>query len=157
MNGDACSAAGGPLRGLDGADRGFGRLGGDYWLPFEFSNWYHPFSNYITYPGPKGADGSARFEALREGLQEAEARIRLEKAGKDSAEPARSVLARRIHAIGALPTGSDNQPMCEYYGGWQERSWDLYAAAAAAFGGRAPSEAERKRFFGPAGSAPSRP
>jgi len=127
---------------------GFGRLGADFWPPFAFGNWYHPFSNYMLCPGPEGAEGSVRFEALREGLQEAEARIQLEKAGKDAAEPAKTVLAERIRTIGALPTGSDNQPMCEYYGGWQERSWDLYAAAAAALGGKAPGAEEKSRFFG---------
>jgi len=127
---------------------GFGRIGADYWPPLVFSNWYAPFQTYLLYPGPEGAEGSARFEALREGLQEAEARIQLEKAGKDGAEPAKSVLEARIRALSAVPCGDGETAMSEYYGGWQERSWDLYAAAAAAFGGRAPSADDRARFFG---------
>ena len=57
------------------------------------------------------------------------------------------MLAERIRVIGSLPAGNGDTPMCEYYGGWQERSWDLYAAAAAAAGGRAPGAAEKARFF----------
>lgn len=125
---------------------GFGRMGADYFPPFQFANWYHPFVNYLLAPGPKGALATVRFEALREGLQEAEVRIALERADKDATEPAKSVLAARIHAIGALPTGASSS-MSEYYGGWQERSWDLYSAAAAAFGGKAPSEKEKQAFF----------
>ncbi len=80
--------------------------------------------------------------------EEAEVRIQLEKAGRDQAEPAKSVLAERIRTITALPCGDGEAVMAEYYGGWQERSWDLYAAAAAAFGGRVPGADEKARFFG---------
>jgi hypothetical protein len=130
---------------------GFGRIGADYWPPLVFSNWYAPFQTFLLYPGTDGAEGSARFEALREGLQEAEVRIQLEKAGKDAAEPAKSVLDARIRALSAVPCGDGETAMSEYYGGWQERSWDLYAAAAAAFGGRSPGADEKARFFGAAG------
>jgi hypothetical protein len=126
---------------------GFGRLGADYWPPFVFANWYHPFQTYILWPGPDGVEGSVRFEALREGVQEAEVRLQLEKAGKDSVEPAKTVLADRIRVIGALPSGDSDTPMSAYSGGWQARSWDLYAAAAAAFGGKAPDADEKARFF----------
>lgn len=126
---------------------GFGRLGADYWPPFVFANWYHPFQTYILWPGPDGIEGSVRFEALREGVQEAEVRLQIERAGQDGTEPAATVLADRIRVIGALPSGDSDTPLAEYYGGWQERSWDLYAAAAEAFGGRAPGAAEKVRFF----------
>ena len=39
---------------------GFGRLAADYWPPFVFVNWYHPWQAYILYPGPEGAEGSVR-------------------------------------------------------------------------------------------------
>jgi Glycoside hydrolase 123, catalytic domain/Glycoside hydrolase 123 N-terminal domain len=126
---------------------GFGRIGADFWPPFLFANWYHPFESYILCAGPQGADSSARFEALREGVQEAEVRIWLEKSGKDKAEPAKTVLANRIRTVGALVTGSPSS-IGAYYPDWQQRSWALYAAAAAAGGGRAPSAAEKKKFFG---------
>ncbi len=126
---------------------GFGRIGADYWPPAVFPNWYAPFQTYLLCPGPQGAEASARFEALREGLEEAEVRIQLEKAGKDGAEPARTVLADRIRAVSAVPCGDGETAMGEYQGGWQQRSWDLYAAAAAAFGGRAPGADDKARFF----------
>jgi len=125
---------------------GFGRIGADFWPPFAFANWYHPFENYVLCPGPDGADSGARFEAIREGVQEGEVRIWLEKNGKDQAEPAKTVLADRIRAVGALVSGSPSA-IGSYYPGWQERSWDLYAAAAAA-GGKAPSAEDKARFFG---------
>jgi len=126
---------------------GVGRIGADYWPPFAFRNWYHPFVNFLFYPGPHGAESSVRFEALREGVQETEARIFLERTGKDKMEPARSVLAERIRCLGVIPTGPAYPLVAEYYAGWQERSWDLYAAAAAA-GGTAPDDATKVRFFG---------
>jgi len=129
---------------------GFGRLAADYWPPFAFGNWYHPFVNYLLYPGPNGPEGSVRFEGLREGVQEAEVRIYLERTGKDRAEPARTVLADRIRLLGAIPTGPAYPLVAEYYAGWQERSWDLYAAAAAANGGKVPDPRQRADFFRPA-------
>ncbi len=126
---------------------GFGRIGADYWPPFTFGNRYHPFVNYLLCPGPDGAESSVRFEALREGVQEAEVRIWLERNGKDKTEPAKSVLAARIGALSAMSTGSDYTPLAAYYANWQERSWDLYAAAARAAAGRAPSAADKKKFF----------
>jgi len=127
---------------------GFARIGADYWPPFSFTNWYQPFVNFMLYPGPQGAEGSIRFEALREGVQEAEARIYLERTGNDRTEPARSVLSERIRLLGAVPVGPAYPLIGEYYAGWQERSWDLYAAAAAAGGGKAPSAVEKADFFG---------
>ncbi|MGQ9662002.1 MAG: glycoside hydrolase domain-containing protein, partial [Kiritimatiellia bacterium] len=133
---------------LVNAAAGFGRLGADFWPPFKFSNWYHPFANYILWHGPDGAESTVRFEALREGLQEAQVKIELEKAGKDSVEPASSVLMNRLMCIGALPTGSDSEPLCAYYGGWLQRSWDLYVAAAEVFGGNVPSAENHRLFWG---------
>jgi hypothetical protein len=127
---------------------GFGRVGADFWPPFQFANWYHPFENYVLCPGPEGADSGARFEAIREGVQEGEVRIWLEKNGKDQQEPAKTVLADRIRAVSALVCGAPSV-IGGYYPGWQERSWDLYAAAAAAAGGKAPSAEDKARFFGP--------
>ena len=131
---------------------GFGRLGADFWPPFEFKCWYHPFDQWLLWPGPEGADGTVRFEALREGIQEAEARIQIEKAGKDTAEPAKAVLAERIRVMGSIPTGPQWPLMGENYDGWQERSWNLYAAAAQAAGGKAPGAEEKAKFFAVAGS-----
>ena len=37
-----------------------------------YANWYQPLVNHLLYPGVDGPDGSVRFEAFREGVQEAE-------------------------------------------------------------------------------------
>ncbi len=127
---------------------GFGRIGADFWPPYNCSNWYGLFERYLLCPGPDGAEASVRFEGLREGVQEAEVRIWLERSGKDQIEPAKSVLADRIRQIGTLGTGNVGM-LNSYYAGWQERSWELYAAAVAAAGGKVPSAEEKITFFGP--------
>jgi hypothetical protein len=128
---------------------GVGRLGADFWpsRPIPY-NYFSPAMTdpYLLPPGPDGADASQRFEALREGVQEAEARIWLEKNGKDAQEPAKTVLADRIRVIATLDV-SHTSPINSYFVGWQERSWDLYAAAAAASGGKAPGAQEKAAFF----------
>ena len=75
-------------------------------------------------------------------------RIYLERTGKDKAEPAKTVLADRIRLLGAIPTGPAYPLVAEYYAGWQERSWDLYAAAAN--GGKVPNAKQKAHFFRPA-------
>jgi hypothetical protein len=130
---------------------GFALLGADFWpsRPLHY-NWFGVCMTepYLLDPGPEGADGSQRFEALREGVQEAEVRIWLEKSGKDQAEPAKTVLADRIRgALSAMAAG-DPSAIGGYYVAWQEMSWDLYAAAASAAGGKAPTPEDRARFFG---------
>jgi hypothetical protein len=139
---------------LDGAG-GFGRVAADYWPsgPKASDNWmtFAWVEPSLLLPGPDGAEVSARFEALREGVQEAEGRIWLEKNGKDKVEPALKALTDRHLIQGSLPgaTGINSySPIAAYYGGWQERSWDLYAAVAAAAGGKAPGAEEKARFFG---------
>lgn len=127
---------------------GFGRIGADYWpSAMPPYNWYGLFVRHLLHPGPDGAEGGVVFEALREGVQEAEVRIALEAGEKDHAEPAKSVLAERVRRLGVLEAGVSYSTVSEYYGGWQERSWELYAAAAAAFGGKAPTADDRARFF----------
>lgn len=129
---------------------GFSRVGADFWNPRGLKSWYHLFVEHLLHPGEQGAEGSIAFEALREGVQEAEVRIRLERADKDRDERIARVLNDRIRFLWGLPCGSGNEPMIEYHGGWQERSWELYAAAAEAFGGKSPTDQDRARFFAPA-------
>ena len=87
--------------------RGMGRLGGDYWRPvkdnrgrrvgfvhnrFRESPWMggnlSP-ANPVLAPGAEGPIATNRFIALREGIQECEARIRIEEALTDDALRAR--------------------------------------------------------------------
>ncbi len=93
---------------------GFTRLGVDYWpviggpnrrsLLNRYSSWsnmYRSTGMAFTAPGPDGPLGTARFEMLREGMQELEARIAIEQAlldgeiGGGLADDCRALLQRR--------------------------------------------------------------
>jgi hypothetical protein len=91
--------------------------------------------NMLTWPGEKGAEPSARFEALLEGIQETEARIFLEQAvdggdlPDDVAEDAKLVLDDHIrHAM--MPLVFRDGAAEEYLYPWQAESRKLYAMAA---------------------------
>jgi len=90
---------------------------------------------FTLWPGTDGAESSARFEALLEGIQEGEARIAIEQAldrsGSGSPQ-ARAVLHNHF-----VETSFFQNKMCvfeleKYHYGWQERSRALYGAAAQA-------------------------
>ncbi len=153
---------------LSGA-QGIGRWGADCWA--DRGKYYYargcvmgygslsPTVSWLFWPGPQGAEGGARFECMREGLQEAETRIFLERkleqaafAASSSGKAAQAVLDERIRRnLYFLIESGDNVPAPrteQYRPSWQEQSWDLYSAAAKAAGKRVPSAAERKRFFG---------
>jgi hypothetical protein len=128
---------------LTGKYRGAARICIDGW---GRGGYFGPFTPYLLYLGQPGTlDGSAQFEALREGLQEAEIRLALESSGSLSLT-VKSMLDRRTELVWMLPPRPEGLRIGEYSDGWQERSWDLYAAAAAAFGGKTPT-AEDKAFF----------
>ena len=140
---------------------GVGRMGADYWgdsytkgmRQEGFLRAGMP-NHYMLWPGPAGAESSARFAALREGLQEAEARIYLEQllvraAGGRAAGPAPAArpalalpeeLASRIrqvlyeHHRGTLfvPSMDAGWLYVEQCRDWQDRSRRLLATAAAA-------------------------
>lgn len=106
---------------IGGDQRGFARFGADFWPvirdakgertaraseAFPKANWRNlNIKCALLGPGPEGPVATARFELLREGLQECEGRIFLEQAlggGKLSAELAascREIIAERNHAI----------------------------------------------------------
>ena len=119
-----------PERAIFTGYRGTGRVGGDYW-----AGSYHDGCRYhggapgfsimkCLWPGPDGAESSARFEAMIEGLQELEARIFAEQTldrGILSSDQARRVteqLAR--HFKGTFAIGLD----------WQARSRAMYQLAS---------------------------
>ncbi len=133
-----------PDRALACGHRGFARVGLDDWAAVHFegmerTNWITGIPVLFTlWPGRDGAESSVRYETLIEGIQETEARIAIELAldrggvGPAAANRARDVLDRRLADTGFL-----DGPMCVhemecYYGGWQERSRDLYRVAAEA-------------------------
>ena len=119
---------------------GAARIGADHWD----STWLHDFPRCpyagmsilsVLWPGPDGAESSARFEMLCEGIQETEARIFLEQALEKLDDPKlgkeiTTLLDKRIHdTIFALVYA----PHCkieEYSTGWQVRSRKLYQMAA---------------------------
>ena len=81
--------------------RGFGRIGADFWplvgpnrRPYYLDNRYLGWGGlgisgtttaYVIAPGRDGPIATARFEMLREGLQETEARVFIEQALADPA------------------------------------------------------------------------
>jgi len=125
------------------AQRGFARICIDGW---KRGSYFGPFNSYLTYPAPGGGgqDGSVQFEILREGLQETEARIALEKVATLPAD-VQKILDFRTERLWVLPPRPEGQRIGEYYSGWQELSWDLYAAAAT--GGDKPTPQERSQFL----------
>ena len=121
---------------IAGEQRGFGRLGGDFWPVmkdkkgarvgrvsegrFPRGSWraLNIVSSYLA-PGPDGPAATARYELAREGLEECEARVFIEKAlldpalraklGKDLADRAQGLLDERtvamIRGVNALTLG----------------------------------------------------
>ena len=137
---------------------GIGRVGLDYWNWTYQDGWRGGGQvgmsiNTSAWPGKKRIHSSARLEMLREGMQEAEARIVIEKAlegafaNSAAGKKAQQVLDERIMATLHMPRMVYCSRAYEYHGGWQGRSWKLYAAAAVATGGRAPHAAAMEKFF----------
>jgi RNA polymerase sigma factor (sigma-70 family) len=106
-----------------------------------------PSVRWLVYPTKREVDTSVLFEILREGLQEAEARMFIEDRARVP-EDVLSLLDRRAERAWHLSLSSYQGFGCEFYQGWQGRSWDLFAAAARMAGGKVPGEEEKKRFFG---------
>jgi len=128
---------------ITSAHRGFGRICLDGW---GCGSYFGPFNPWLVYPAGSTIDGGIQLEVLREGLQETETRVALEKKEPLSAE-AQKVLNQRTQRIWVIPPRPEGQRISEYWAGWQDMSWDLYAAAAAAYGGKAPGDAEKAKFF----------
>jgi len=124
---------------------GVGRMGADYWDDTYIKGMRKEGflragmpNHFMLWPGPRGAEPSVRFMALREGYQETEARIFLEQALCREALPAE--LARKVkdvlfeHHRGTLfiPSMGSSPRHAELCRDWQERSRRLFGAAAEA-------------------------
>ncbi len=119
-----------PERAVFTGYRGTGRMGGDYWAQCygdgcRYNGGAPGFSIMkCLWPGPDGAESSARLEAMIEGIQELEARISVEQAldhGTLPPEQAKRVseqLAR--HYKGTFAVGQD----------WQARSKAMFQLTA---------------------------
>jgi hypothetical protein len=111
---------------IAGKQRGFGRMSADFWpcikdakgslvhgiaSRFPRSGWVQLSLRQTPYlyPGPDGALGTIRFEMLREGIEECEARIFIEKAlldkdararlGEELAKRAQDLLDERVRSL----------------------------------------------------------
>lgn len=149
---------------IAGQQRGFGRMSADFWpcikdakgvfsrgiaSRFPESSWIQLNLNQTSYlyPGQGGALSTIRFEMLREGVQECEARIYIEKAlldkaaraklGEELVRKSQDLLDERVKALlGSMSKGGkSNNGLQESTaafadGPWQERSAKLYAVAA---------------------------
>jgi hypothetical protein len=161
---------------ITGSQRGIGRLGADYWPVlkdkngkrvgnvsdrFPESQWRNlELITYLLAPGVDGPIVTPRFEAVREGVHECEARIYLEaaltdkalkgKLGEDLAGRIQQTLDERIrymwkgnssllltyHSwswgyVGQPWSRQDDSGLSWFLStGWQERSEKLYALAA---------------------------
>jgi len=132
-------------RAVAGGYRGFGRMGVDYWDGAYYDGtrggavFLQPGMSIhvLFWPGPGGADSSARYEMLLEGILEAEARIFLEQCIDRRALPAetaarfRDLLEEHTRATMYVSIQSRTQ-LDEYFPRWQERARRLFAAAAEA-------------------------
>jgi len=121
---------------------GFTRVGADEWAAVHFdgaamAKWQTGIPVLFTlWPGKAGAQSSARFEALLEGIQETEARIFLEQSLQSGglpqalAEKARKMLADNLQETMFFQGNSMMHAFEEYHFRWQQRSARLYETAA---------------------------
>ena len=132
-------------RALVSGMNGLARLGADYWQDTYFLGAKNFFSGgaagmpctYLLWPGAEGAETSQRYEALLEGVQEAEARIFLEQAlsggilPKELADETRRTLLEHNRETLYISAGRVGTQIYDYAARWRERSQRLFAAAAA--------------------------
>jgi hypothetical protein len=144
---------------------GVGNVGADFWpvvkddkgrlkgtVMSRFPTWQRPgeptmCNGAFLFPGEKEPIATVRFEALRLGVQEAEARIAIEKAVEDKAKRAKlgEDLAKRAIQLlddrvkGIIRAKQDTSDMyslgsdaswADYAQGWPERTRQLYRLAA---------------------------
>jgi hypothetical protein len=147
--------------------QGFGRMGLDFWEVLDrtsgdyntvFNRWPNsscgqrePSVYRLSWPGPDGAEPTVRFEALREGLQEAEAIIVVSEAaehpdrvGAELAAVCRAVLIDRLRADLVQPDLRWSQyHLRTQHAGWRDLDARLFDAAALAAKRLAPPPAMR--------------
>ena len=122
---------------------GLGRIGGDYWAGSYYdgcrASAYHQASFSVLtvlWPGADGAEPSARYEAMIEGYQEAEARIFIEQAldrkllGPKLARRAQHVLDEHNRQTLFIPVHVTAHQLTEGAQDWRARSRRLYRMAA---------------------------
>lgn len=133
-----------PDRSLVVGTAGFARMGADYWnhiyMEGSRSTWCRPGMpiHSVFYPGKNGANSSARYEALIEGIQETEARIFLEQAvvnkrlDENLTKEVNKVLFDHNRQTLFQPSQGQSPHKFQITNGWQARSKRLWDAAAKA-------------------------
>jgi hypothetical protein len=121
---------------------GFCRVGADEWAAIHYEGMRVPTwivgmpVLFTLWPGQDGAESSARFEVLLEGIQEGEARIFLEQAldrrlvTGELLERAQRTLFDHYQATCFFQNKLCIFELEKYHHGWQERSRALYQVAA---------------------------
>ncbi len=142
-------------RNIQGKQHGFGRMNADFWpvlkdksgnptgsisARFPESTWNQCNIRMTPYlaPGPSGALSTVRFEMMREGVQECEARIFIESALLDAATRAKlgeeraKRLEEMLNARTRRINSSEGQMGALWYAGspWRKWSEELYTTAA---------------------------
>lgn len=141
-------------RNITGGQRGFGRQSADFWPVLKHKKGRKSISarypgnkgqlqirmNPYLAPGPDGHVSTIRFEMIREGLQECEARIFIERAllddekrtklGTDLVKRCKRLLRKRISAY-STASGVDGQ-MAFLGAGRRKRNAELFSLAAEA-------------------------
>lgn len=130
-------------RALVASHNGMGRVGGDFWNGSYYAGarvraWHQASFSILTvlWPGANGAEPSARYEAMLEGMQEAESRIFIEQAidrkllPEDLAERAQGILNEHNRETLYIPVHVTAHQLTESALGWLERSRRLYRVAA---------------------------
>ena len=132
-----------PGRALTAGCNGVGRMAADYWEGMYFlgcsaSQYLIPgmgLNSWLLWPGPQGAQPSQRFEAMREGIMECEARIFIEQALErgylepELAQKAQEVLTANEQELYFIPVSMSNAFAC-YFSGYQQRMARLFQTAA---------------------------
>ena len=131
-----------PDRAITCGANGIGRIGVDSWentylAGFQDRGFLPPGLSVVSmfWPSEASVEPSQRYEALREGIQEAEARIFLEQQLDRKVLPAelekkvRKILFEHARETLYLPTGGPTVSICELSPGWQSRSRRLFNAA----------------------------
>jgi hypothetical protein len=130
-------------RALGSGCNGVARMAADYWEGMYFRGchaWQYlipgmGLNSWMLWPGPQGGESSQRFEALREGIIECEARIFIEQAidrgylSPELAQKAQTTLAANDRELYFIPVTQSDKFACQF-SGWQPRLRRLFQLAA---------------------------
>jgi hypothetical protein len=134
---------------------GVGRLGADFWRVLKGRRGMSPLVNRyghrnrpgpptiangaLLYPGEEGPAATVRLEAMRLGIQEAEARIEIERALGDKAakeklgEPGREATALLDERVRAIRRGKSGRECDSSEVGWLSYAWGVRGRARRLF------------------------